>query len=68
MPGRTVKQTPRQQRDEMVEDIQRHLTEAEGVARMVGGSIDDDGNDGQAWGKAANELAAVLDRIKKLPR
>lgn len=71
MPGHgRSKQTPRQQRDEFVEDLITHLTDAAGEARLVGGLLDDDQQNAAAreWAQFAQQIEVLVKQAQKMAR
>ena len=61
----------RQQRQQMAEDMERHLQEASGEAGMISSSLEEAGNPAdivKAWQEIAEQLAQLHARVSKLAR
>lgn len=66
MPGRNMP-TGREHRIATSEDMFRHLREAEGEARVIASSLDEDGHAvSHEWVSFANDVQELLERRKKL--
>jgi hypothetical protein len=67
MPG-TKKTDLLTQRREAAADVEEKLQYAEGAATQVISALDDQGLNAEDWNKAYGEIAAILKRVRSLPR